>query len=445
MGLLDIRAAVIPLFVLAVACTSSSQTPPATATPDISNMIEVALTKAAPIPTPTSTTAPTPTAEPTPTIEPTRPTSELVTPDIGDELVHFGPSIAELVEQLRPTVVQFTKGRKSVGSGVIISKGGLVLTNAHVVECCTHYTLYINGQKYQSEVVKKDAAADLATVQIKSGAPFQSAVFASHSTVGDEVLALGFPLQLGHDLTVTKGIVSAFRQMRGSRFAQHDAAINPGNSGGPLVNLNGEIVGINTSYLADAKGIGFALSVREISRQLPELTAGKVSRIRGPIQTMATRRPAPTAEPTSEPTTEKSNMTDYVPVLPKIKWTIKPTVNASGLLKVHVEMIGSRKFIHPLHPTNPDFYSNITLVDDANGKHRLIGAVMPHLPPGRYWAPRNITIIADIYEVNERKLKVYAHINPSLDNVSNLTVCAWTGGPAGINEVLGCSKVLIDR
>lgn len=168
---------------------------------------------------------------------PTPPNVGFVVPIPNVTEVHSDPSIAELVEQLRPSVVHLTNRGSSSGSGVVISPNGLVATNAHVADCCKSFTAVVDGRQYQSTVLAIDDRADLALVQIDSTQLFESARFADPDdvTVGDEVIALGFPLRLGHDLTATKGIISAYRDLQGSEFLQHDAAINPGNSGGPLI------------------------------------------------------------------------------------------------------------------------------------------------------------------------------------------------------------------
>jgi serine protease DegQ len=157
----------------------------------------------------------------------------------------------------------------SLGSGVIVSREGFVLTNAHVVEGVTEIQVTLNdGRVLPGKVVGADPETDLAVVRIS--APGLAPVTFGQSDklqVGDVVLAIGDPFSVGQ--TVTMGIVSALGREIGSAspfgsFIQTDAAINPGNSGGPLVDANGNLVGINTLIFSRSggyQGIGFAIPV----------------------------------------------------------------------------------------------------------------------------------------------------------------------------------------
>lgn len=177
-------------------------------------------------------------------------------------------SLAEVVAMLEPTVVRIETEEGS-GSGVIISRTGYVLTNNHVVEDVhlIEITL-INGEKYDGIVVARDEHRDLAIVGIIADrSDFSEGVLGSSETIaiGEEVVAIGYALGLEGQVTVSKGIVSAIRDIDGSNYIQTDAAINPGNSGGPLVNLKGEIIGINTAkYVGvEVEGIGLAIPIDE--------------------------------------------------------------------------------------------------------------------------------------------------------------------------------------
>ena len=165
---------------------------------------------------------------------------------------------------------------------------GLVATNAHVVDCCRSVTVILNGRRYQGTVTGRNDAVDLAVIRLSGGENFPPASFgkAGRIAIGDDVIALGFPL--AGNFTATRGIVSSMRQFHSNYdFIQTDAAINPGNSGGPLINQGGEVIGMNTSKRIDAEGIGFALSVSEIEHRLPGL-AGSAS------AAVPTRRPTAT-------------------------------------------------------------------------------------------------------------------------------------------------------
>jgi serine protease Do len=157
---------------------------------------------------------------------------------------------------------------RSLGSGVIVDKRGYILTNNHVVEQATKIQVQLNGgtEKYTAKVIGTDEDTDLAVIKIDAGKDLPTAKLGNSEgvQVGDWVLAIGSPF--GLQATVTAGIISAKdrggvgRQFQ--RFLQTDAAINPGNSGGPLVDLAGQVIGINTAIITGSRGyegVGFAL------------------------------------------------------------------------------------------------------------------------------------------------------------------------------------------
>ncbi len=160
------------------------------------------------------------------------------------------------------------QAERSLGSGVIVDKRGYILTNNHVVDQATKIQVTLNGEttKYTAKVVGVDEATDLAVIKIDAGKELPSAKLGNSDgvQVGDWVLAIGSPF--GLDATVTAGIISAKdrggigRQFQ--RFLQTDAAINPGNSGGPLVDMAGQVIGINTAIITGGRGyegVGFAM------------------------------------------------------------------------------------------------------------------------------------------------------------------------------------------
>jgi serine protease Do/serine protease DegQ len=178
---------------------------------------------------------------------------------------------------------------RSAGSGVIVdTKGGYIVTNAHMVENATEITVaLIDDRELKAEVVGSDARSDVAVLRVKEGRLPAEIRLADSSKleVGDFVIAIGNPFGLQH--SVTSGIVSALGRSGITRenyedFIQTDAAINPGNSGGALVNLDGDLVGINSAILSRSGGnigIGFAIPanmVRSIMEQLIQF--GEVSR-----------------------------------------------------------------------------------------------------------------------------------------------------------------------
>ena len=161
---------------------------------------------------------------------------------------------------------QIPRNRKerSLGSGFIIDPTGLIITNNHVVEGADEIVVLLSDEKeYTAELLGRDPKTDLALIKIKGDGPFPYLELgdSSKARVGDWVVAIGNPFGLDH--TVTAGILSARGRTIGAGpyddFLQTDASINPGNSGGPLLNLNGEVIGINTAIVPGGTGIGFAI------------------------------------------------------------------------------------------------------------------------------------------------------------------------------------------
>jgi S1-C subfamily serine protease len=178
--------------------------------------------------------------------------------------------------------------QRGQGSGFIIDKAGIVLTNAHVVDQADRVRVRLtDGRDFEGVVKGVDRVTDLAVVAIKpSGEVLPVAPLGNSSgiRVGDWAIAIGNPF--GLDNTVTLGIISTLRRPSSEvgisdkriDFIQTDAAINPGNSGGPLVNGSGEVIGINTAIRADANGIGFAIPIDKAkSIQATLLKNGKVA------------------------------------------------------------------------------------------------------------------------------------------------------------------------
>src|SRR3989441_2652362 len=177
----------------------------------------------------------------------------------------------------------------SGGSGFLISDDGYILTNYHVVEDATKIKVNLSGDRreYGAEVIGSDPSTDIALIRIKTDKKLPSLSLGDSEAmrVGDWVMAVGNPLNYDH--TVTVGVVSAkgrvlrdlSRDFSLDNFIQTDAAINFGNSGGPLVNMQGEVVGVNTAISSVGQGIGFAVPInvaKDIMNQLK--TKGKVSR-----------------------------------------------------------------------------------------------------------------------------------------------------------------------
>jgi Do/DeqQ family serine protease len=172
-----------------------------------------------------------------------------------------------------------------LGSGVIIDKRGYVLTNFHVIRGADSVTVKLSSkQELQGRIVGTDAKTDLAIIRFQPEGDLRVAVLGDSDTlrVGEWAIAIGNPF--GLDQTVTVGVVSATGRSEVGiatyeNFIQTDASINPGNSGGPLVNLKGEVIGINTAIVATGQGIGFAIPANMVKRVISQLIdRGKVTR-----------------------------------------------------------------------------------------------------------------------------------------------------------------------
>jgi serine protease Do len=191
--------------------------------------------------------------------------------------------------------------QQGAGTGFIIDKAGFILTNNHVVEDADEIQVGLYGMNmtnpnehlYAAKVVGRDVLTDSALIQLTEmpAAPLQEAKFGDSDQMqpGDWVMAIGNPFNLSH--TVTVGVVSALGRPFGGvngrpqNMIQTDAAINPGNSGGPLLNVRGEVIGMNTAIYTDQRsaniGIGFVTPINAIRSILPQLRSGRV--IRGVI------------------------------------------------------------------------------------------------------------------------------------------------------------------
>jgi len=168
---------------------------------------------------------------------------------------------------------------QSLGSGVLIDASGLIVTNDHVIRGASAiHVVLADGRQLEAEVVGSDAGNDLAVLRVEGKGPFPAARLGTSADlmIGETVVAIGSPL--GLQKTVTVGVLSAigrtFKAENDQVFddlLQTDAAINPGNSGGPLLNLDGDVIGINSAILATAQGIGFAIPADKVRRIVAEL------------------------------------------------------------------------------------------------------------------------------------------------------------------------------
>lgn len=175
--------------------------------------------------------------------------------------------------------------QNSLGSGVIIDKRRYVLTNYHVVLKASKITVTLaDNREFEGEIVGSDPKSDLAIVKLltEEDVPVAAMGMSNDLMIGEPVIAIGNPFGLSH--TITTGVISALdrsirlsdeQTLRG--FIQTDAPINPGNSGGPLINILGDVIGINTAIYSEAQGIGFAIPIDKARRIISELIEyGKV-------------------------------------------------------------------------------------------------------------------------------------------------------------------------
>jgi len=171
------------------------------------------------------------------------------------------------------------------GSGFIATPDGMILTNNHVVDGADSVTVTLSdGRRFDAEIVGKDPTYDLAVIRIKaSKLPVLKMGDSDRTQVGEWVVAIGNPFGLEH--TVTVGVISAknrsirLEQLNFDGFFQTDAAINPGNSGGPLINLENQVIGINTAIVPYAQGIGFAIPINLAKQVMDDLVKyGRVKR-----------------------------------------------------------------------------------------------------------------------------------------------------------------------
>jgi len=169
--------------------------------------------------------------------------------------------------------------QRSLGSGFIIDKDGFIVTNNHVVQDADQIKVKLaNEEEYDATIVGRDPKTDLALIKIEGPANLVPLKFGDSESlqIGSWVVAIGSPF--GLEQTVTAGIVSAKGRTIGSGpyddFIQTDASINPGNSGGPLLNMKGEVVGINTAIIASGQGIGFAIPTNMAEGIIQQLKEG---------------------------------------------------------------------------------------------------------------------------------------------------------------------------
>ena len=211
--------------------------------------------------------------------------SKIGTSDVAKAAAVIAPSIV--------TIDSVSSSSEAVGTGIIVTSDGEIVTNNHVVEGASSVRVRLRGQTEPilADVLGTDASNDLALIKLRGSSGLTSATFADPRSiaVGDQVVAVGYALALDGDPTVTTGIVSALNRtfmidedtiLNG--LIQTDTAISSGNSGGPLINMKGQVIGINTAVATGgsnsaANNIGFSIGVREVTRVVGILRSSKGS------------------------------------------------------------------------------------------------------------------------------------------------------------------------
>lgn len=181
----------------------------------------------------------------------------------------------ELLKNVSPAVVGIlatTNNYQSIGTGVCVNSKGYILTNNHVIEDANSIKIYLyDGTTANANLVWRDSSQDLAVLQSSVSLPYLPMATDGSYKAGQDIIAIGTPISLAFKHTATKGMISAVNRTiqvdneNGystlSNLIQHDASINPGNSGGPLIDLQGNVLGINTVKVSDAEGLGFAIPI----------------------------------------------------------------------------------------------------------------------------------------------------------------------------------------
>jgi serine protease Do len=277
-----------------------------------------------------------------------------------------------------------------VGSGFVLDTNGDIVTNRHVVQGATKVTVTLNDKEYSAKVVGKDAQTDVAVVRLEKPPGNLTAARLGDSDkleVGEWVVAVGSPL--GLEQTVTAGIVSGkgrpgrHVQMSGKRvrgYIQTDAKINPGNSGGPLVNLDGEVVGVNTLIQVGAGGsYGFAIPVNEVRRVAQALL--KEGRVRYPylgimltdVKDLDDAQKAKVGK--SLPATG-AYVAELTPGAPALKAGIRPGDVITGINNQKVN--GASDVVD--YVSSQTIGSNVTLAYQRDGRPATVAVTLGELP-----------------------------------------------------------------
>lgn len=199
-------------------------------------------------------------------------------------------SVSDAVAKASPAVVwiEVDYGNfHSSGTGMLITTDGYLLTNEHVVSEGYYATINLPDKgSVEAEILYRDKSLDIAILKCPDGNyPVVTLGSEAESMLGEDVVALGYPsaVELGDSVSLSKGIVSAFRTINGIKYIQTDASLNPGSSGGPLVNMRGEVIGMNSWKLTEGEGISFAIAVNSVK---PDVESIVQQHIQGQLYTI---------------------------------------------------------------------------------------------------------------------------------------------------------------
>jgi serine protease Do len=276
---------------------------------------------------------------------------------------------------------QFTE--HGLGSGVIVSKHGYILTNYHVVEHANRIKVTLmDGREYAAKVIGKDQKTDLALIKIDAGQPLPAAQLgnSNKAEVGDWVIAIGNPF--GFNLTVTSGIISAKGRALGGNYddyIQTDASINPGNSGGPLFDTRGRVIGINSAIYSSTgtnNGIGFAIPIdlaKAVMQQLRE--HGRV--IRGWLGVDVQEVTPGLARAFGLPNTQGALVADVEKDTPASEAGLK---RGDIIIKYDGQPVGSERELPEMVAQTP-IGKSVPVEVLRNGKHLTLDAKIAELHP----------------------------------------------------------------
>ena len=274
--------------------------------------------------------------------------------------------MSDVVESARQSVVHVVRSAGGSGSGFIVDSAGYILTNEHVVSGGGRLTVILDdGTRKSASVMVSDATLDIALLKIDTPHQLPALSFATKAREGEQVIALGYPFsdELGGEMTTTVGIVSAFRTLGGVDYVQTDAAVNFGNSGGPLLNLRGEVVGMNTWVIRKDLAEGLNLAIRY------DLLAAELGAM------ILTAEAAPTATPKPE----ASSKIVFGPVSESI-----PHDPDDGFLEIYdsytwlADAVVEARFLNPYSPQEGEWDFGILFRYRQGREYNLFHAVIIH-------------------------------------------------------------------